>query len=100
MNYIDELQVSLSKRLPAIIISALTLTAGLAWNDAIQSVINYYVPEDRKQAMNIWIKLIYVIILSIVIILLIEYLVRIENGDKPLTNIANASYDMLASYRI
>lgn len=72
---------TLSSRMPAIIITSLTLTAGLAWNDAIQSVINYYVPEDHKKSMNIWMKLLYVICLTIVIIIIITMLIRIE-GDN------------------
>jgi hypothetical protein len=83
-NYIDldDLQIRLSSRMPAIIITSLTLTAGLAWNDTIQSFINYYIPEDSKKEMNIWMKLIYVICLSIVIIIIIDFLVRIENNTK------------------
>lgn len=83
-NYIDldDLQIRLSSRMPAILISSLTLTAGLAWNDTIQAFINYYLPEDSKNGINVWMKLIYVICLSIVIIIIIDFLVGIENGAK------------------
>jgi hypothetical protein len=83
VNYLEltKLQDGLSKRLPAIIITSLTLTAGLAWNDVIQSIINYYVPENKKQEMNVWAKLMYVIILSIVIIIIIGVLVRFDSHN-------------------
>lgn len=83
VNYLEltKLQDGLSKRLPAIIITSLTLTAGLAWNDVIQSIINYYVPENKKQEMNVWAKLMYVIILSIVIIMIIGVLVRFDSAS-------------------
>jgi hypothetical protein len=89
-DYIDliNLQNNLSNRMPSIIITSLTLTAGLAWNDAIQSVINYYIPEDRKKQMNIWMKLLYVICLTIVIIMIIGFLLKIE-GEKVV--VANAA---------
>lgn len=89
-DYIDliNLQNNLSNRMPSIIITSLTLTAGLAWNDAIQSVINYYIPEDRKKQMNIWMKLLYVICLTIVIIMIIGFLLKIE-GEK--VAVANAA---------
>jgi hypothetical protein len=78
---LSKLQDSLSKRLPAIIITSLTLTAGLAWNDVIQLIINYYVPENKKQEMNVWAKLMYVIILSIIIIIIIGVLLRFESDN-------------------
>ena len=100
VNYLEltKLQDGLSKRLPAIIITSLTLTAGLAWNDVIQSIINYYVPENKKQEMNVWAKLMYVIILSIVIIIIIGVLVRFDSASNSNDALDSSSNNIGAIY--
>ena len=69
-NFTDKV----SKELPTFIIGAATLTAGLAWNEAFKSGIDYL---PLSQGDNTRAKFIYAIILTIIIILiivLIEYL--------------------------
>lgn len=85
MNLINSIKLprmknSIESKMPSIIISSLTIVAGLAWNDAIQSIINYYVPEKYRGQANVWTKLIYVIILTIIIIILIDVLIRLEKN--------------------
>ncbi len=68
----SEIKVDLTKTFPTIIIGALTVVAGLAWNDAIQSLINYYVPEQDRGSGNAWVKILYALILTIGILILIS----------------------------
>jgi hypothetical protein len=61
------------------IITALGLVAGLAWNDAIRSLIEYYFPLSEK---SVWAKLIYAAFLTLIVVLISVYLVRIFNKEK------------------
>jgi hypothetical protein len=65
--------------MPSIIITSLTLTASLAWNDAIQTLINYLIPEKYRGKANVWAKLIYVVCLTIIIIIIMDFLIKLEN---------------------
>ena len=46
------------------IVAALGLVAGLAWNDAIKSLIEYFVPLSQN---TIWAKVWYALFLSVVV---------------------------------
>ena len=73
---------NVKSKLPAIIIASLTLIAGLAWNDAFTAIVNYYVPEKYRDTNSAWIKLIYALIFTIVVIIIISiilYWVPIKN---------------------
>lgn len=61
------------------IVTALGLVAGLAWNDAIKSLIEFYFPLSGQ---GIWAKLIYAGLLTLVIVLISVYLVKIFNKEK------------------
>ena len=52
--------------------AALSLVAGLAWNDAISSAIKEFFPDG---ASNVWAKFLYAIIVTIVVVV-ITLLVR------------------------
>lgn len=70
----------LLEKLPELIIGALTLVAGLAWNDAISGIINYYLPQNKEA--NVWYKLLYAFILTIIIVFLIYLTVTISDRAK------------------
>ncbi len=55
-----------------IIGAALTLTVSLAWNDAIQSIINSYYPTSDLNSIKA--KLIYAVVLTIIILVTIAIL--------------------------
>jgi hypothetical protein len=64
------------------IVTALGLVAGLAWNDAIRSLIDFYYPLSSH---GVWAKIIYAAILTVFVALFSLYLVRIakrENNKK------------------
>jgi hypothetical protein len=61
------------------IVTALGLVAGLAWNDAIKSLIEYYFPLTDQ---NVWAKVIYAAILTLIIVFISVYLVRIMKKQE------------------
>ena len=56
--------------LPQLVGSALIIVTALAWNDAMSSVIDYYVPEDIAQAHNVWWKVAYAFVLTVIMVIL------------------------------
>lgn len=63
---------NVNKYMPTIIISSLTIIAGLSWNSTFDSIINKYVPADTLKTYNAWLKVLYAFTLSIVIIIMIS----------------------------
>jgi len=61
------------------IMTALGLVAGLAWNDAIKTTIEYFYPLDSNSIMA---KVFYAFLITIVIVLASVYLLRTSNGDN------------------
>lgn len=61
------------------IAAAFSLVAGLAWNDAIKSLIDYFFPETKN---GLQAKFIYAIVLTLVIVVITVYLLRIVKKDE------------------
>lgn len=57
------------------ILSALGLVAGLAWNEAIKDIINQLLPISQDA---IWAKLIYAVLVTIFVVVLSVYLLRLS----------------------
>ena len=55
------------------ILTALGLVAGLAWNEAIQSIITAIFPGERN---GVLIKLIYAIVVTVIAVTIATYLTR------------------------
>lgn len=55
------------------ILAAFGLVAGLAWNDAIKSLIEQLFPLDKD---SIWVKFIYAAIITIIAVMISIYLVK------------------------
>lgn len=56
------------------ITTAFGLVAGLAWNEAIQSLINGFFTIDKN---SIWVKFIYAVLLTVVLVFVTVYLARL-----------------------
>lgn len=67
---------TLKVRLPTIIITSLTVVAGLAWGNSFNALIDYYVDSKYRQSTNIKVKFAYAFILTIVIIVIISIIVQ------------------------
>jgi hypothetical protein len=63
------------------IVAALGLVTGLAWNDAIKTAIEYIFPLSSN---SIFAKFFYAFLITIIIVLLSTYLVRLA-GKKELS---------------
>ncbi len=61
------------------ITAALGLVAGLAWNQAIQALINHFYPNANK---SITAQFIYAVIITIVVVLLTTYMVGIFQKEE------------------
>lgn len=64
------------------IVTALGLVAGLSWNDAIKTLIDYYYPLSGK---GVWAKIIYASVLTVFVACFSLYLVKVskrENNKK------------------
>lgn len=61
------------------IITALSLVAGLAWNEAIQSLINNFFKLNKNSILA---KFVYAIFLTLVLTLITIYLARIFGKEK------------------
>lgn len=61
------------------IITALGLVAGLAWNEAIQSLIKFFFAIDKD---SVWVKFLYAIFLTLVLTLITMYLARIFGQEN------------------
>lgn len=60
------------------ILAALGLVVGLAWNDAIKSVIEYIFPLDKNSILA---KLVYALLVTIIVVLVSAYFIR-SNKEK------------------
>lgn len=60
------------------IVTAFGLVAGLAWNEAIQSLIKSFFAVDKD---SIWVKFLYAVIMTFIVVLVTIYLARFFGKD-------------------
>ena len=61
------------------IIAAFGLIAGLAWNDAVKSLIEFFLPISNN---TIFAKFLYAIIITLIVVKISSSLSRIANTEK------------------
>jgi hypothetical protein len=61
------------------ILTALSLVAGLAWNEAIQSLINSFFTINKNSVLA---KFVYAVVLTLVLVVITIYLAKIFGRDK------------------
>lgn len=76
---ITALRAALREKTTGYILTALGLVAGLAWNDAITSLIKHFFPLDTSGVIA---KFIYAVIITIVIVIVSNSLLRVLETDK------------------
>jgi hypothetical protein len=69
----EKLGKEIKEKTSGYILAALGFVVGLAWNDAIKSVIEYLFPLDKN---SIFAKLIYAFIVTIIVVLATAYFVK------------------------
>ena len=57
------------------IVAAFGLVAGLAWNEAIKSLIEYFYPASQN---NLMAKFVYAVFITLVVVVVSTYLVRLS----------------------
>lgn len=81
----DEVRIEFRNRIAAYLTAAFGLVAGLAWNDAIKSLIIYWFPAE---ANTIMVKFAYAIGITIVFVLvsiLIIGVIKVETNEEKKT---------------
>jgi len=69
----QKLELELREKTAGYITAAFGLVAGLAWNDAIKSLIEYWFPLDKN---SIAAKFIYAVLITVVLVIVSSYLIR------------------------
>lgn len=75
----SKLSREVRERTTVYIVSALSLVAGLAWNDAIKSMIEYAFPLSDS---TITAKLIYAVLMTLFIVVITVYMVRFFGKEE------------------
>lgn len=74
-----KLTLDVRQQIVGYVVAALSLVAGLAWNDAVKSIIEFLYPADGN---SLWAKVMYALVLSVIIGLVSYFLLRLVNKDK------------------
>lgn len=72
----DELKMQIKNQTSGYIVAALSLVAGLAWNDAIKALIAIFFPLDTS---GVLIKFVYAIIVTIIVVIISMSLLKLPN---------------------
>lgn len=75
----DKIKKEIRQRTVGYIVAALGLVAGLAWNDAIRSLIEHLFPIAKDKLLM---KFFYAAVLTVVLVSISMYIVRIFGSDK------------------
>jgi len=67
------LKKEIKERTASYIVAALSLVAGLAWNEAIRGLIEYLFPLSKD---SLWVKFVYAVIITVVVVFISIYLMR------------------------
>lgn len=74
------LQKAIREKTLSYILTALGLVVGLAWNEAIKSLIEYFFPASSGNTL--FAKFYYAIFLTLILVILSVYLTRIFKKDE------------------
>jgi uncharacterized membrane protein len=79
---IKDVRLEVRNRTITYIVAAFSLVAGLAWNDAIKSLIEYVFPVTKN---GVKAKFIYATLITLVVVLATVYLMRMVKKDEKKT---------------
>lgn len=74
-----ELKEQVKQKTIGYILAALGLVAGLAWNEAIKALIDYFFPPNQN---GLIVKFVYAILMTIVVVIITVYLIRLTSKEK------------------
>ena len=75
----NEIKLKIKEQTAGYMAGALGLVAGLAWNDAIKALIDILFPFSKT---GIWAKFTYAVIITIIVVFIGQYLLRIGSNSK------------------
>jgi len=75
---INEIKKEVGEKIVTYLTAAIGLVAGLAWNDAIKALIEFLFPLQKNTLLA---KFIYAVILTIILVIITMYLVRLFKND-------------------
>jgi C4-dicarboxylate transporter len=78
----EEIKTEIKQRIVGYIVAAFSLVAGLAWNEAVKSLIEYIFPLSSSTLL---LKFVYAIFITLVLVFVSIYLVKllkVEEGNK------------------
>ena len=78
-NNLSKISREVKERTLGFIITAFSLVAGLAWNEAIQSLINSFFTIDKN---SVWAKFIYALAMTLALVFITIYLAKIFGQDE------------------
>jgi len=75
----EEVKTEARRRMVEYIVAAFGLVAGLAWNEAIKSLIEYVFPLSRNTLL---LKFIYAILITLILVFISSYLVKLLKAGE------------------
>ena len=75
----NEIKKGIKNQTLGYLTGALGLVAGLAWNDAVKSLIEMLFPLN---ASSVWVKFIYAIIITIIVVLVGQYILKLSSEEE------------------
>lgn len=78
-NQVKEIKKEAKERTIGYISAALSLVAGLAWNEAIKGLIEYLFPLSKDTLL---VKFIYAVLATLIVVVITIYLVRLFKKDE------------------
>jgi len=75
----EEIKTEAKQKIIGYIVAAFGLVAGLAWNEAVKSLIEYIFPLSRNTLL---LKFIYAILITLVLVFISIYLVKLLKAEE------------------
>lgn len=75
----EKIKQELNNKILGYILAGLGLVAGLAWNDAIKTLIEYLFPLEKN---GLWAKFLYAILITLIVVIFSVYLTRIFKSKE------------------
>lgn len=74
-----ELKEAVREKTLGYVLTAFGLVAGLAWNEAIKGLIDYFFPA--QQGNGLWVKFVYAVVITLAVVVMSFYLMRVFKKD-------------------
>ena len=75
----NEIRSNVKEKTLSYILAAFGLVAGLAWNEAVKALIEYFYPASQN---NLTAKFLYAILVTLIVVIISTYLVRLSPEKK------------------